>query len=57
MPDARAHICEIGRLMYDRRLTDSAGGNVSIRQGNRIYCSPRYAGSRWRWRSTSPSSM
>lgn len=46
----RAHIAEIGRLIYDRRLSDSAGGNISERgaDGN-IYMSPRYTGSRLRW--------
>src|SRR2546423_8745158 len=46
----RAQIVEIARLMYDRRLADSAGGNLSARasDGN-IYMIPRYAGSRRRW--------
>jgi L-fuculose-phosphate aldolase len=46
----RAHIAEIARLIYDRRLSDSAGGNISQRaaDGN-IYMSPRYAGSRLHW--------
>jgi L-fuculose-phosphate aldolase len=43
-------IIAIGRLMYDRFLTDSAGGNVSARVGDRIYLSPRYAGARYHWR-------
>ncbi|MCS6775115.1 MAG: class II aldolase/adducin family protein [Chloroherpetonaceae bacterium] len=46
----RQGIAEIGRLIYDRRLSDSAGGNLSQRatDGN-IYMSPRYAGSRYHW--------
>ncbi len=46
----RAQIAEIGRFIYDRRLSDSAGGNISQRasDGN-IYMSPRYCGSRLRW--------
>jgi L-fuculose-phosphate aldolase len=47
----RATIVEIAELVYDRRLTDSAGGNLSARgsDGN-IYMSPRYSGSRLRWK-------
>jgi L-fuculose-phosphate aldolase len=46
----RDQIAEIGRLIYDRRLSDSAGGNISQRadDGN-IYMSPRYTGSRLHW--------
>ena len=46
----REQIAEIGRLIYDRRLSDSAGGNISARaaDGN-IYMSPRYTGSRLHW--------
>jgi L-fuculose-phosphate aldolase len=47
--DQREHLCEIARFAYDRRLLDSAGGNISIRAGDRIYCTPRYAGSKFRW--------
>lgn len=46
----RARMTEIARWIYDRRLSDSAGGNISSRatDGN-IYMSPRYTGSRMRW--------
>lgn len=46
----RVKIAKLGQLMYDRRLTDSAGGNISVRMGNLIYITPRYAGARFRWR-------
>ena len=36
--------------MYDRFLTDAAGGNISARVGERIYLTPRYAGARHHWR-------
>jgi L-fuculose-phosphate aldolase len=36
--------------MYDRFLTNSAGGNLSCRVGGHIYMTPRYAGSQFRWR-------
>jgi L-fuculose-phosphate aldolase len=35
--------------MYERFLTDAAGGNISARIGDRIVMSPRYAGSKWHW--------
>ena len=45
----RAHIAEIGALMYNRKLTDAAGGNLSVRIGNIILMTPRMAGSSFRW--------
>jgi len=45
----RKQIAAIGAIMYARRLTDSAGGNISVRVGDRICITPRYAGSRNRW--------
>ncbi|MBN1265124.1 MAG: class II aldolase/adducin family protein [Anaerolineales bacterium] len=47
--DVREQIVVIGALMYARRLTDSAGGNISVRVGDRICITPRYAGSQFRW--------
>ena len=47
--DLRAQIAEIGRVMYDRLLTDAAGGNISVRVGDHILMTPRYAGSKWHW--------
>jgi L-fuculose-phosphate aldolase len=47
--DPREHLCEISRIAYERRLLDSAGGNLSIREGDRIFATPRYSGSKWRW--------
>lgn len=43
-------ITYIGRLMYDRFLTDAAGGNISAKVGEHIYLTPRYAGARHHWR-------
>ncbi len=45
----REHLVRIAKLMYDRRLTDAAGGNVSLRDGNNALVTPRYAGSRYQW--------
>jgi L-fuculose-phosphate aldolase len=35
--------------MFSKRLTDMAGGNISLREGNTIYMSPRFAGQRYHW--------
>lgn len=42
----------IARRMFERRLTDMAGGNISVRDGDRIYLSPRYGGSVQHWQLT-----
>ncbi|MCS6772843.1 MAG: class II aldolase/adducin family protein [Anaerolineae bacterium] len=46
---ARAQIAAIGRLLYERRLTDAAGGNISVRVGDLVCLTPRYSGSKRRW--------
>jgi ribulose-5-phosphate 4-epimerase/fuculose-1-phosphate aldolase len=48
--DPRPLMVEIAHLLYERRLTNSAGGNMSCRVGDRIYITPRYLGSKHRWR-------
>ena len=45
----RHKIADLGLLMYRRKLTDSAGGNISARVGEKICITPRYAGARYRW--------
>ncbi len=47
--EMRKKIAEIGRVMYARFLTDAAGGNVSVRMGDVILMTPRYAGSKFHW--------
>jgi L-fuculose-phosphate aldolase len=47
--DPRALMVEISGLLYGRFLTNSAGGNVSCRVGDRIYITPRGLGSKHRW--------
>ena len=42
-------IAYVGRRMFERRLTDMAGGNVSAREDQTIYISPRFSGSRRHW--------
>lgn len=51
-PDPRPLMVEIADLMYSRKLTNSAGGNLSCRIDDRIYVSPRYLGSKNRWKLT-----
>ena len=48
--DMRLKITEIGRLMFERQLTDTAGGNISARVGDLVCITPRYAGSKHQWR-------
>jgi len=47
--DPRPLMVEIAHLMYSRSLTNSAGGNISCRVGDRIYVTPRRLGSSNRW--------
>jgi L-fuculose-phosphate aldolase len=45
-------IAYIGHIMFERRLTDMAGGNISVRDGDILYITPRYAGCKWHWQLT-----
>ena len=47
MSDPKQKIVEIADLISCRFLSDSAGGNFSVRQDGLIYVSPRYMGSRY----------
>ena len=47
--DPRPLMVEIAHMLYDRYLTNSAGGNMSCRVGDRIYVTPRGLGSKHRW--------
>jgi len=49
MYDPKSHLIEIATLIYSRFLTDSAGGNVSVRHDGRIYVSPRYMASKYHY--------
>jgi L-fuculose-phosphate aldolase len=42
-------ICEISKLIYIKNLSDSAGGNISVRDGNKIFITPRGLGSEYQW--------
>lgn len=47
--DPRGHLARIARLVFDRRLTDASGGNLSLREEDRIYMTPARAGSKQQW--------
>jgi L-fuculose-phosphate aldolase len=42
-------IALVGRRMFERRLTDMSGGNISAREGNNIYITPRFSGGKKHW--------
>ena len=46
---ARENIAELGEELYQRFLTDSTGGNLSMRIGDTIVMTPRFAGSHFHW--------
>ena len=45
----RAKIARLGALLFDRHLTDAAGGNMSARVGEVVCMSPSYSGSKRQW--------
>ena len=45
----RRKIADTGRMVFERHLTDAAGGNISVRVGDTICITPRYSGSRRHW--------
>jgi L-fuculose-phosphate aldolase len=47
--EMRAKITRIGALLFERRLTDAGGGNISVRVGDYILITPRYSGSKRQW--------
>lgn len=47
--DPREHLARIGKLAYDRKLLDSAGGNITTRFGDRVFMSRSYAGGHHQW--------
>lgn len=46
---ARAHIAHIAAILFDRRLLDISGGNISVRVGDKVCLSPAYSGSQRHW--------
>jgi L-fuculose-phosphate aldolase len=49
MPTVQEQIALVGLRMFERHLTDMSGGNISVRQGDRMFITPRYSGSRNHW--------
>lgn len=49
MEDPRVHIARVCKVAFDRKLLDSAGGNVTTRFGDRVYMTRSYAGGRHQW--------
>lgn len=45
----RKQLAEIAHCLFERKLFDMSGGNISVRCEDRIIISPRYAGSRQHW--------
>lgn len=45
----RKHVARMGGLLFERQLTDAAGGNISVRVGDLICMSPSYSGSHRQW--------
>lgn len=37
------------KFMFERELTDIAGGNISVRNGDTVYMTPTLAGNMWHW--------
>jgi L-fuculose-phosphate aldolase len=38
-----------GKFMFERELTDIAGGNISVRDGDKVYMTPTLAGNQYHW--------
>jgi len=49
MDDPRQQIIETCRVLFARNLSDTVGGNLSVRTGDLVYMTPRYLGSRFHW--------
>jgi L-fuculose-phosphate aldolase len=45
----RIKIARLGALLFERKLTDAAGGNVSARVDDLVCITPRYSGSKYQW--------
>lgn len=52
MESIAEQIVYVARRMFERRLTDMAGGNISAREGDQIYITARFSGSKKHWHLT-----
>jgi L-fuculose-phosphate aldolase len=50
--DLKDIVLEIAGIIWERRLSDTAGGNISIRDGDTVCITPRLMGYRLRWQIT-----
>ena len=50
-------IAAYAKELYDRHLTDAAGGNISVRIDDKLYMTPRYGGSWYHWGSYAHTDM
>ena len=49
LSQTRKKIADIGQIVFERHLTDAAGGNISVRVGDLVCITPRFSGSKRRW--------
>ena len=49
LSQTRNKIAETGKMVFERHLTDAAGGNISVRVGDKVCITPRYSGSKRHW--------
>ena len=47
--ETRNQIAEFGRMLFDRHLTDAAGGNISVRVDDVVCITPRFSGQQRQW--------
>jgi L-fuculose-phosphate aldolase len=52
LDETKKVVLGIAKLMWERRLSDIAGGNISIREGDRVCITPKLMGYRLRWQIT-----
>lgn len=48
--ETREKLCEFAYDLYVRHITDTAGGNLSVRIDDKILMTPRYGGNLYHWR-------
>jgi L-fuculose-phosphate aldolase len=47
--EIKQEIIDIAGLIWERRLSDTAGGNVSVRDGDVVVITPKFLGYRFHW--------
>jgi L-fuculose-phosphate aldolase len=47
--ETRERVARLGRLLFDRHLTDACGGNMSARVGDLVCITPSAAGQKHQW--------